>query len=208
MGVGGQTLDEYLESLAAATPTPGGGSVAALCGALSASLTRMVANLAVGKEGYESVQADLKELERSANALQARLLVLMEEDVKAYDSVIAAMRLPKKTEPDRAARVRAMQKAYEWATTVPLDTMHACSEALGLALTAALKGNRNAITDAGVAALVAEAGLRAASLNVRINLAALKDNALRGRVEEQLGKILREADRVGHEVIALVEGRL
>jgi len=206
MGVGGQTLDEYLESLAAATPTPGGGSVAALCGALSASLTRMVANLAVGKEGYESVQADLKELERSANALQARLLVLMEEDVKAYDSVIAAMRLPKKTEPDRAARVRAMQKAYEWATTVPLDTMHACSEALGLALTAALKGNRNAITDAGVAALVAEAGLRAASLNVRINLAALKDNALRGRVEEQLGKILREADRVGHEVIALVEG--
>ena len=101
-----------------------------------------------------------------------------------------------------------MQKAYERATTVPLDTMQSCSEALALALVAAQKGNRNAITDAGVAALVAEAGLRSAALNVRINLAALKDNALRARVEERLEAILKEADTVGHEVIALVENRL
>ena len=208
MGVKDRTLEEYLESIAAATPTPGGGSVAALCGALSAALSRMVANLAIGKEGYESVQAELKELERRAKALQSRLLVLMEEDAIAYDAVISAMRLAKKTEAERAARVRAMQSAYETATTVPLDTMQACSDALGIALVAAQKGNRNAISDAGVAALVAEAGLRAAGLNVRINLAALKDHALRAEIEKRLEAILNEADRVGHDVLALVEGRL
>jgi len=191
VGVKDRTLEEYLESIAAATPTPGGGSVAALCGALSAALSRMVANLAIGKEGYESVQAELKE-----------------EDATAYDAVITAMRLAKKTDADRAARVRAMQSAYERATTVPLDTMQACSDALGIALVAAQKGNRNAISDAGVAALVAEAGLRAAGLNVRINLAALKDHALRAEIEKRLEAILNEADRVGHDVLALVEGRL
>jgi len=208
MGVGDRRLGEYLEAIAAPTPTPGGGSVAALCGALSAALSRMVANLAIGKEGYESVQTELHELDQRAKALQSRLLVLMEEDAKAYDAVIAAMRLPKKTDGERAARVRAMQHAYEKATTVPLDTMQACSDALDIALVAAQKGNRNAITDAGVAALIAEAGLRGAGLNARINLAALKDNALRAEIEKRLETILGEADRVGHEVMALVEGRL
>ena len=208
MGVGDVPLGKYLDSIAAATPTPGGGSVAALCGALSAALSRMVSNLAIGKEGYESVQPELGELDNRARDLQNRLVVLMEEDAKAYDAVVAAIRLPRKSDEERGERVRAMQKAYEHATMVPLDTMAACSEALSIALIAAQRGNRNAITDAGAAALVAEAGLRAAGLNVRINLAALKDNAIRVRVEAQLGTILREADRVGHEVIALVEGRL
>src|SRR3989475_8433061 len=192
MGVGDRRLGEYLEAIAASTPTPGGGSVAALCGALSAALSRMGANLAVGKEGYESVQGELKELDRRAKALQSRLLVLMEEDATAYDAVITAMRLAKKTDADRAARVRAMQSAYERATTVPLDTMQACSDALGIALVAAEKGNRNAISDAGVAALVAEAGLRGAGLNVRINLVALRNNELRSLVEERLQAISRE----------------
>ncbi|TLZ71362.1 MAG: cyclodeaminase/cyclohydrolase family protein [Methanobacteriota archaeon] len=208
MGVGDNTLEQFLESLAAATPTPGGGSVAAFCGALSAALSRMVSNLAIGKEGYEPVQAELAELDRRGRDLQRKLLILMDDDAKAYDEVIASMRLPKGTGEERASRVRAMQEAYERATTVPLDTMQSCSEALALALVAAQKGNRNAITDAGVAALVAEAGLRSAALNVRINLAALKDNALRARVEERLEAILKEADTVGHEVIALVENRL
>ena len=208
MGVGDLPLGKYLDSIAAATPTPGGGSVAALCGALSAALSRMVSNLAIGKEGYESVQPELGELDNRARDLQNRLVVLMEEDAKAYDAVVAAIRLPRKSDEERGERVRAMQTAYEHATMVPLDTMSACSEALSIALIAAQRGNRNAITDAGAAALVAEAGLRAAGLNVRINLAALKDNAIRVRVEAQLGTILREADRVGHEVIALVEGRL
>ena len=208
MGVDNRKLGEYLEAIAAPTPTPGGGSVAALCGALSAALSRMVANLAIGKEGYERDQEDLKALNHRAKDIQDRFLVLMEEDAKAYDAVIAAMRLPKASDSDKAARVRAMQQAYERATMVPLDTMQACSDALSIALIAAQKGNRNAITDAGVAALVAEAGLRGAGLNVRINLTALRDNALRGEIEARLAGILRVADKVGHDVMALVEGRL
>jgi len=208
VGVGKRTVDEYLEALASPSPTPGGGSVAALCGALSVALSRMVSSLAVGKEGYESVQADLRDLEGRAKALQDRLLGLADEDARAYDSVIAAMRLPKKTDAERAARVEAMQAAYRHATEVPLETMQACAEALGFALVAAQKGNRNAITDAGVAALAAEAGIRAASLNVRINLSALRDNELRSRIEDRLAAILRDANRVGHETMALVEGRL
>jgi len=208
VGVEDRKIGEYLEAIAAPTPTPGGGSVAALCGALSAALSRMVANLAIGKEGYESVQTELADLNRRAKTLQDRLLVLMEEDATAYDAVVAAMRLPKKTDPEKAARVRAMQQAYERATMAPLNTMQACSDAIGLALVAAQEGNRNAITDAGVAALVAEAGLRGAGLNVRINLSALRDNALRAEIEARLARILTEADRVGHDVLALVEGRI
>lgn len=203
-----RTLDEYLEALASASPTPGGGSVAALCGALSAALSRMVSGLAIGKEGYEAVQGELRDLEGRAKALQARFLALADEDAKAYDAVIAAMRLPKNTDTDRVRRVEAMQAAYRQATDVPLETMQACSEALGLALLAAQKGNRSAVTDAGVAALTAEAGLRAAGLNVRINLNALRDNDFRGRIEDRLATILTEANRVAHETLALVESRL
>ncbi len=208
MGVGKRTVDDFLEALASPSPTPGGGSVAALCGALSVALSRMVSSLAVGKEGYEAVQADLRDLEGRAKALQGRLVGLADEDARAYDSVIAAMRLPKKTDAERAARVEAMQAAYRHATEVPLETMQSCAEALELALLAAQKGNRRAITDAGVAALTAEAGLRAASLNVRINLSALKDNEFRARVEEKMPAILRDADRVGHATMDLVEGLL
>lgn len=208
MGVGKRTVDDFLEALASPSPTPGGGSVAALCGALSVALTRMVSSLAVGKEGYEAVQADLRDLEGRAKALQGRLVGLADEDARAYDSVIAAMRLPKKTDAERAARVEAMQAAYRHATEVPLETMQSCAEALELALLAAQKGNRRAITDAGIAALTAEAGLRAASLNVRINLSALKDNEFRARVEEKMPAILRDADRVGHATMDLVEGLL
>src|SRR2546426_10947393 len=132
----------------------------------------------------------------------------MEEDANAYDAVIAAMRLAKKTDVERGARVLAMQQAYERATTVPLDTMQACSDALGIALVAARKGNRNAISDAGVAALVAEAGLRAAGLNARINLAALKDNALRAEIEKRLETSPRGAGREGEDGIDPSHGRL
>ncbi len=203
-----ESLEEFLERVAASTPTPGGGTVSAICGAMSAALSRMVANLAVGKQGYEAAQSDLVSIESKGKDLQRRFLDLAERDAKAYDAVVAAMRLPKGTDAERAARKDAMQAAYKRATEVPMMTIRAALDGLELARLAAEKGNRNAITDAGVAALTAEAGIRAASLNVRINLTALRDNALRSRIEDRLAAILRDADRVGHETMALVEGRL
>lgn len=208
MGVKDQTLEEFLASVAAATPTPGGGSVSAIVGALGVALSRMVAGLARDKKGYEDVQDDLRRLEARGAALEDRLLLLADRDARSYETVVAAMRLPKTNEPERSARVEALQAAYKGATEVPLETMEACVEAIELAALAAEKGNRSASTDAAVAILLAEAGLRGASLNARVNLASIKDEAFRTATEAKMDRLLSHADVVGHRAMALAEGRL
>lgn len=208
MGVKDQSVGDFLEALAAASPTPGGGSASALAGALSAALSRMVAGLAVGKTGYESVQADLTRIESRARALQSRLLQLVGDDSKAYDAVVAAMRLPKATAEERSARVEAMQSAYRKATEVPLETIERCVEALQVAEEAASKGNRSASTDAGVAVLLADAAIRGARLNCRVNLAAIRDGRFRETTEARLAELLRRAQEIGSRAMALLESRL
>ena len=208
MGVKDRTLKEFLAAVAAPTPTPGGGSVSALAGALSVALSRMVAGLARGKQGYEGVESELAQLEARARNVQDRLEALIEEDARAYEAVMAARRLPKSTEAEKAFRVEAMQAAYRTATEVPLETMELCLEALELAETAAKKGNRGAVTDAAVAILLAEAATRGASLNVRVNLESIRDESFRTDAEARLGGLLRRADAVGHAAMAYVEGRL
>lgn len=208
MGVKDRTVEEYLNAVAAATPTPGGGSVSALVGALSVALSRMVSGLAVGKKGYEAVQADLARLEARAAPIQARLEELADEDSAAYELVLTAQRKPKATDAERAARVEAMQSAYREATKVPLETVERCTEALELAREAAEKGNRGASSDCGVAVLLAEAAIRGAGLNVRVNLSSLKDEAFRSSVEDRLEDLLARAQKAGHDAMAIVEGRL
>lgn len=208
MGVKDETLGAFLDSVAAATPTPGGGSVSAVVAALGAALARMVAGLARDKKGYESVQSDLVQIETKASVLQERLLKLAEEDSRAYGKVVEAMKLPKGTDGERASRVEALQAAYKEATRVPLETMDACSEVLELAALAVEKGNRGATTDAAVAILLAEAGLRGASLNARINLASIRDEGFRSSAEAKMDRILSHADQVGHRAMALAEGRI
>ncbi len=208
MGMKDQTVEAYLASVAAATPTPGGGSVSALVGALSVALSRMVGGLARDKKGYEASQEALAGLEARAQALEHRFVALADEDSAAYEGVMRAMRLPKSTDAERAARVAALQEAYRRATEVPLETVERCVEALELARLAAEKGNRGASTDCGVAVLLAEAAFRGAGLNVRVNLASLKDEAFRAAAEARLEASLVRAQAVGHETMALVEGRL
>ncbi len=208
MGVKDQTVESFLASVAAATPTPGGGTVSALAAALSVALSRMVAGLALGKKGYESSQNGLRELEARAVALERRLLALADEDSAAYERVVETMHLPKATDAERATRVTALQSAYRTATEVPLATVQGCVEALKLARQAAREGNRGASTDCGVAVLLAEAAIRGAALNVRVNLASLRDEAFRSHAEAKLASALAEAEIVGHEAMALVEERL
>ena len=124
------TLRGFLEAVAAPTPTPGGGSAAALVGALSTALSRMVAGLAVGKKGYEDVQGELEGLRARGADLTTRLLALAEDDAAAYDAVLQAQRLPRGTDEERARRIDAVQAAYRRATEVPLETMGACLETL------------------------------------------------------------------------------
>ena len=208
MGVTEQTVEEFLSAVAAATPTPGGGSVAALAGALSVALSRMVAGLARGKTGYEAVQDDLARIEERAVPIQERLRLLVDEDSASYQLVVSAMRMPKTTEEEKAARVEAMQAAYREATKVPLETVERGVEALELAKEAAEKGNRSAFTDSGVAVLLAEAAIRGASLNVRVNLASIRDESFRSSVEEKLDDLLARAQSLGHDAMAIIERRL
>lgn len=208
MGVKDETVGGYLASVAAGTPTPGGGSVSALVGALGAALARMVAGLARDKKGYESVQPELIQIETKAAAVQERLLSLAEKDSRAYEAVMEAMRRPKGTDAEKALRVETLQAAYKGATEVPLETMGACSEVLELAAAALEKGNRGATTDAAVSILLAEAGLRGASLNARINLASIRDEAFRSAMEAKMDRILSHADEVGHRAMAMAEGRI
>jgi methenyltetrahydrofolate cyclohydrolase len=208
LGVKDSTVEEFLAQVAASTATPGGGSVSALAGALSVALSRMVAGLARGKKGYEGVERELAEIEARGQAIQARLEALIEEDSRAYEDVIAAIRLPKDSDQDKEARVAAMQAAYRKATEVPLETMERCIEALELAEAAVKKGNRSATTDAAMAILLAESAIRGASLNCAVNLASIRDESFRSQAEDRVEKLLKRADEIGHEAMAVVTERL
>jgi methenyltetrahydrofolate cyclohydrolase len=167
----------FLDELASDAPAPGGGSVAAISGALGAALISMVCNLTLGKKGYDEVQGDIQDLVAQSEALRAELTNLLEEDVKAYTGYSVAAKMPRGTDEERAERATVMQAALKTATDVPLSIAEAAVKVMDLCMPAAEKGNKWAVSDAGVAVLMAEAALRSAALNVLINLGSLKDEA-------------------------------
>lgn len=169
--------DVLLERFGSAEPAPGGGSAAALAGALAGNLARMVALLTVGKKNYEAVSDEAERLAGQAQAIADQLASAVEEDARSFDAVMAAMALPKATESEKAARREAMQEAFKGATLVPLATAKSCLEAGRLALRLLAIGNQNTSTDAGVAVLMAVAGAEGALFNVAINLGSIKDEA-------------------------------
>ncbi|MGH7757335.1 MAG: methenyltetrahydrofolate cyclohydrolase [Vulcanimicrobiaceae bacterium] len=169
------SLATFLDDLASQRPAPGGGGAAALSGAVGAALVSMVANLTIGKKNYEAVWEDLAAVNAKAEGLRAELARAIEEDVAAFTSVVAAYGLPRATEEEKAARGASIQAALKDATLAPLRAVNACFEVILLAAAAAEKGNLNVISDAGVAVLSANAGLRGAALNVFVNAKAIKD---------------------------------
>jgi formiminotetrahydrofolate cyclodeaminase len=168
-------VTNFLDELASNAPAPGGGSVAALSGALGAALISMVCNLTVGKKGYEKVQDDINDLLAQSEALRKELADLLEADVAAYTGYSVAAKMPRSTDEEKAERAHAMQAALKSATDVPLRIAEAAVKVMDLCMPAAEKGNKWAVSDAGVAVLMAEASLRSAALNVLINLGSLKD---------------------------------
>lgn len=169
------TIDGFLSDVAAATPTPGGGSSAAHVGALAAALAQMVASLTVGKPRYAEVREEMQKLLREAEVLRSRLVALVRRDAASFEGVRTANRLPRETEAEQHARASAVREALLHAAAVPLETARTAVDVAALAAAAAERGNRNAVGDACVAALLAEAACRAAVLNVRLNVAALDD---------------------------------
>ncbi len=165
----------FLDELASSAPAPGGGSVAAISGALGAALVSMVCNLTLGKQAYAGVQDEIGDLLAQSEALRAKLTGLLEADVQAYTGYSQAAKMPRDTDAEKAERAVAMQAALRVATDVPLSIAAAAAEVMDLCQPAADMGNKWAVSDAGVAVLMAEAALRSAALNVLINLGTLKD---------------------------------
>lgn len=184
------SLSDFLDQLASASPTPGGGSAAAVMGAMGAALVGMVANLTVGKPKYAAVQQDMQALLDRSQDLKQRLLAAIEADVSAFDQVMAAYRLSKDT-PDRSQQI---QTALKTATDVPLACARLCSEVIELCRTAARSGNVNVISDAGVGVLAAHAALKSCAINVTVNLNAIKDEPFVQARRKELDQLLENKD--------------
>jgi formiminotetrahydrofolate cyclodeaminase len=168
-------MEQFLDELASAAPTPGGGSAAALSGAFGAALVAMVSRLTIGRKNYQNVSAEFEAMLPRADTLRAQLLDLMQQDAEAYERVMSAYQLPKETDTEKNARTGAIQLALKGAAEIPLRVAGVCAQVLEMSETAGARGNKNAASDAGAGALMAEAGLRAALLNVEINLGLIQD---------------------------------
>jgi glutamate formiminotransferase/formiminotetrahydrofolate cyclodeaminase len=175
-------LPDLLDAFASNDPVPGGGSASALAGALGVSLLLMVAGMARTRNGTPEEAADLAEAAAHLRPRRDELLALVDRDSDAYAAVVAAFKLPKAEDTDKAARRRAIQEATMQATEVPLETMRVCQQAMRGAVTVARAGNRSASSDVGVAVELLLAGLRGARLNVDINLSGITDQAYVTRI--------------------------
>ena len=201
-------VTNFLDELASNTPAPGGGSVAALSGALGAALVSMVCNLTLGKKAYADVQDESTELLSESEALRQELTNLLEEDVKAYTGYSIAAKMPRGTEEEKAERQVVMQAALKVATDVPLAIAEAAVQVMDLCMPAAEKGNKWAVSDAGVAVLMAEASLRSAALNVLINLGSLKDEEFVADRRAKLDSLLEGKGIMRDEIYDYVASKL
>jgi len=202
------TVQGFLDKLASNEPAPGGGSASALAVAAAAGLAEMVANLTLGREPFAAVEADIKAVFKAVPGLRREAAALVDRDTEAFCKVMAAMRLPKATDEEKAKRRQAIEAATKEAAEVPLRVTALAGEILALARVVAEKGNPNAITDAGVAGRLGLAGAEGAALNVRINLAGIKDEDYRRRTEAKVAQNLQLARETAAEVAGAVERRM
>ena len=197
-------LRQFANELSVDSPAPGGGSVAALCGALSASLSSMVANLTVGKKEYENVQMKVKDLAEQAQGLKDTMLRDIDLDTVAFNRVMEAFRLKKKTEEQIKIRNKAIEDANKEATRIPLRVLENSVKTLEIAKEVALHGNKNSISDAGVAALTAGAGAEGAFYNVKINLPNIEDKTFKTEINKQAEDLLKKTRTMASEIREII----
>ena len=203
-----KSIQVFLDELASKSSTPGGGSAAAIIGAMGAALISMVANFTVGKKGYEDVDAEAQDILKQSEELRGRLTDMIKADVDVFNRVMAAYGMPKESDDEKAKRSEEIQAALKEATDVPLACARAAADVIKLCKPIAEKGNKNVISDAGVAVLAGQAALRSAALNVYINIGGIKDEQFTSDREKQLEDTLAGMDTLTEEIYELVKSKL
>lgn len=199
-----EPLEKYIMDAASGNPTPGGGSVSALVGALGATMAEMSANFTIGREKFKGIEPQAKQILEACTKGREDLLVLMQKDTEAYSSVLNAYGMPKSTTEEKAARSQAIQRALARAMEVPLFTMRCCLRMLEAVHELVNIANPNLIGDVGAAAIFAEAALRGARLNVEANLTGLKDEALVSDVRKEINHAGEKAKVMLQEIMQKV----
>jgi formiminotetrahydrofolate cyclodeaminase len=203
-----QPVEQFLDRLASSDPTPGGGSAAAVMGAMGAALAAMVCNVTLGKKGLEGVEPEMRDIRAAADELRLRLTRMVGDDVAAFDALMAAYKLPKATDADKANRSAAIQASLRQATEVPLECARACAEVIGLTRRAGVHGYKGVVSDAGVGVAAAFAALRSAALNVYINAPALHDRAFAEAALSDIEALVAAGTADTDAIYAAVRARL
>ena len=197
------SLDEFTALTASSSPSPGGGSIAALTGAVAASLSSMVAALTVDKSGYEQNREEMQQIIARCEELRTKLLDDIDRDCTSFDGYIAALKLPKDTDEQKEARKAEMQKALKYAAEVPLSIARTAIEIMPLAEADVERGNKNAVTDGVISAMLTRAAVLAALCNVKINLGMIKDNDYVDRVSAEVRYLEWSANEAEQRIVAV-----
>jgi len=198
------SVKDFIYETASDSPAPGGGSVAALSAASAAALIEMVANLTLGKKGYEEVTAQMENVKKFAGEYKEKFINYIDEDSDSFNKIMAAFKLPKDTDEQKAERTKVVQEAFKGAATVPLNVGKDAFALLELAKTVVLKGNQNAVTDGAVAAMQARTAVHGAFYNVKINLGSIKDEAFVQNTNSQMKEIEDKVDSIEKEILSKV----
>ena len=194
-----------MDKTAEGTAVPGGGSIAALSAALSASLSEMVANLTIGKKGYDAVQKEMKDITAAASKIRKKLIKDIDRDAAAYTAVMKAFKMPKNTEKQQERRSNAIQSGLKNASLVPLDVARDTFSIMDLTARVVRKGNRNAATDGAVAALTARAAILGALYNVKTNLNFIEDHKFLKEITKEVKSMERRVVKKEKEILSHVD---
>jgi methenyltetrahydrofolate cyclohydrolase len=200
-----QTMQGYFNDLSSNSPTPGGGNVAALCGALSSSLGIMVCNLTIGKKKYVEVEQDMISVKEKLEQFQLKYIELGNKDNEAFEKVMEAFKMPKETDDEKEKRSKKIEEATIGAAEIPYNVMTACSEILPLLKIVIQKGNKNSLSDAGVAASLISTSAKAAYLNVLINCAALNNQTVANELKKRAEILMYDISKFSGQLVQQVE---
>lgn len=199
-----KNITDFVATTASNEPVPGGGSIAALAGALAAALSEMVANLTIGKKKYVEVEAEMIEIAAVLQNKREKLIELIDKDASSFDDVMKAFKLPKETEADKAKRTEAIQEGTKYAASVPLDTAKVAFSIMEYSKVVVEKGNKNAVTDGAVSAMMARTAVLSALMNVKINLGSIKDQAFVENMTKEVIELEEKAIKFEQEILKSV----